>query len=96
MKKYLIVPVALLWSLSAFAAGLQYQMRVDGLACPFCAYGIEKKLKGIDGVETVDVDLENGEVTVNTRDNVELTDAGMVKLFKDAGFTYRSMTKQPR
>lgn len=96
MKNYLIVPLLLLWSLTASAAGTQYVMRVDGLACPFCVYGIEKKLKSIDGVEEVDVDLEKGTVTVKTHENVELTDPGMVKLFKDAGFTYRGMTKQPR
>jgi len=30
------------------------------------------------------------------REGVELTEPQMVPLFKDAGFTYRSMTKQPR
>jgi mercuric ion binding protein len=71
-------------------------MRVDGLACPYCAYGIEKKLKEIEGVEKIDVDLDKGLVTVNVRENVELTEPQMTQLFKDAGFTYRSMTKQPR
>jgi mercuric ion binding protein len=95
MKKVLIIALLMLWSMMA-AAGTQYLMRVDGLACPFCAYGIEKKLKSIDGVEEVDVDLQKGEVTVNTRDDIELTETAMTKLFKEAGFTYRSMTRQPR
>lgn len=43
MKRYLVVLLLLLWSLAALAAGTQYAMRVDGLACPYCAYGIEKK-----------------------------------------------------
>lgn len=29
---------------AALAAGPSYRLAVDGLACPFCAYGIEKKL----------------------------------------------------
>ena len=95
MKKFLILAL-LLWSAAASAGGSQYLIRVDGLACPFCAYGIEKKLKGVDGVEDVDVDLKSGVVRVNTRSDVELTESGMVKLFKEAGFTYRSMSKQPR
>ncbi len=37
-----VFALALLLPLSAFAAPSQYQLRVDGLACPFCAYGIEK------------------------------------------------------
>ncbi|HEV57997.1 MAG TPA: copper chaperone [Phycisphaerales bacterium] len=96
MQRFLIVPLLLVWSLAASAAGTQYAMRVDGLACPYCAYGIEKKLKQIEGVEKIDVDLEQGLVTVNVREGVELTEPQMVPLFKDAGFTYRSMTKQPR
>lgn len=95
MKRYFLIPLILLWSLAAFAAGTQYVMRVDGLACPYCAYGIEKKLKAIEGVEMIDVDLDKGLVTVNVGEGVELTEPQMVQLFKDAGFTYRSMTKQP-
>lgn len=94
MKRYLVVLLLLLWSLAALAAGTQYAMRVDGLACPYCAYGIEKKLKQIEGVEKIDVNLEKGLVTVDVREGVTLTEPQMKQLFKDAGFTYRSMTKQ--
>ena len=62
---------------------------------PYCAYGIEKKLKKIKGVDKIDVDLNKGLVTVNVVEGVELTELQMTKLFKDAGFTYRSMTTQP-
>ena len=84
-----------LWDVAVFAAGTQYIIRVDGLACPYCAYGIEKKLKKIHGVEDIDVDLDKGLVTVNVRKSVELAEQQMVQLFKDTGFTYRSMTQQP-
>ncbi len=95
MKK-LLIGASLLWlSLPALSAGTEYQMRVDGLACPYCAYGIEKKLKQIDGVERIDIDLEKGLVTVQVREGVALTEPQMVQLFKDAGFTYRSMTTAP-
>ena len=90
-----VLIVTLSWSASAFADGTQYQMRVDGLACPYCAYGIEKNLKKIDGVEKIDVDLNNGLVTVNVAAGVTLTDEQMTKLFTDAGFTYRSMLTVP-
>lgn len=96
MKRFLIVPLLLFWSLAALAAGTQYVMRVDGLACPYCAYGIEKKLKQIDGVEKIDVDLEKGLVTVNVREETELTEPQMKQLFKDAGFTFRSMRMSPQ
>ncbi len=94
MKKLITMLIlTLAWNTAVFAAGTQYQMRVDGLACPYCAYGIEKKLNKVDGVEKIQVDLNKGLVTVNVGDGVVLTELQMTKLFKDAGFTYRSMTE---
>ena len=91
MKKLIIaMAVAVLWNAAAFAAGTLYELRVDGLACPYCAYGIEKKLNAIDGVERIDIDLEKGLVIVNVAEGVKLSDEQMTRLFDDAGFTYRS------
>lgn len=74
-------------------ADTTYAMRVDGLACPYCAYGIEKKLKQIQGVdaESIDIDLKSGVVRVTTADGVQLTEERMKRLFNDAGFTFRGM-----
>jgi mercuric ion binding protein len=96
MKLIALMIVAVIWNGVALADGTQYKMRVDGLACPYCAYGIEKHLKKIDGVETIDVDLDNGLVTVNVTAGVTLTNAQMEKLFRDAGFTFRTMATKPR
>lgn len=76
---------------SAANCNIRYEMRVDGLACPYCAYGIEKKLKAINGVENLDVNLDAGIVRVDVIDGIELNEADMKQLFNDAGFTYRSM-----
>ncbi|BAO44377.1 heavy-metal-associated domain-containing protein [Thiolapillus brandeum] len=94
MKQYTLL-LLLLGSFSTWAAGTHYDMQVDGLACPFCAYSIEKKFKNIDGVENVNVDLEKGKVSVDVGNGVQLTEPQMIKLFKDAGFTYRSMQAKP-
>ncbi len=74
---------------TALAETTVYSIRVDGLACPYCAYGIEKKLNELDGVKFIDMDLEKGVVTVETYD-VKLGDAQLKQLFTDSGFTYRS------
>ena len=43
MKMFLWIPLlAMVLSGAAFAGGNQYALAVDGLACPFCAYGVEK------------------------------------------------------
>jgi len=95
IKQILIGLFSLLFLQNVFAAGTRYEMRVDGLACPFCAYGIEKKLKAVEGTSDISVDLDKGLVMVNIAEGKELTEEQMKKLFQDAGFTYRSMKKSP-
>ncbi len=91
---FLIIAAALLWSTMAAAQGVRYELRVDGLACPFCAYGIEKKFKKTKGVEAVDIDLERGLVVVSAGEGVQLTREQVERIVKDAGFTLRSMTEK--
>ena len=96
MKRLMLAMVLSLgWSAAAFADGTRYELRVDGLVCPFCAYGIEKKLNAIDGVDEVVIDLTSGLVTVDVTEGAVLNDSQMTELFNDAGFTYRSMTETP-
>jgi mercuric ion binding protein len=96
MKKQILISLfGLVFLQNIFAAGTHYEMRVDGLACPFCAYGIEKKLKAIEGTGKIDVDLDKGLVKLNVAEGKELTEQQMKKLFNDSGFTYRSMKKTP-
>ena len=42
---------------------------VDGLACPFCAYGVEKRLKKVGGVESVRVSFRDNEATLSAKNN---------------------------
>ena len=84
-----------LMSASAFAAQQSYKLRVDGLACPFCAYGVEKKLNGIQGVQRVEVDIATGTVTVTMAEGASLDEAAAKKAVKDAGFTLRGFEPAP-
>ena len=94
-KPILLTVVSLCWSAALFAAGTQYNLRVDGLACPFCSYGIEKKLINTEGVESVTFDLENGLVIVKVKEGVTLTESMLKQLIYDTGFTLRSVSEQP-
>ncbi len=93
-KSILMMTLALLLSTGAFAGETLYKIRVDGLACPYCAYGIEKKLSQIDGVKLVDIDMEKGVVTAQCAEGVTLTDVQVKKLVNDSGFTFRGMEAQ--
>jgi mercuric ion binding protein len=93
MKKALIPGLALaLAAAPAFAADMQYVLRIDGITCPFCVATSEKALKKIDGVKSVSSNLKAGTITVCADDEkVKSTDDQLAALFKEKGFTYRSM-----
>jgi len=77
----------------ALAGGDVYRLRVDGLACPFCAYGIEKKLSGIKGVENLAIDMEAGMVIVTMADGVSLGEEAARKAVEEAGFSLRGFKR---
>lgn len=89
-----VAAITLLWSSLSLAGGSQYDLRVDGLACPFCAYGIEKKFIKTEGVEKVDIDLKNGLVIVETVEGKTFNEDQLKKIIDDAGFTMKSMTEK--
>lgn len=93
MKKTVILAVTLvLTAPRAFAADMQYVLRIDGITCPFCVATSEKALKKIDGVKSVSSNLKAGTITVCADDEkVKFTDDGLAALFRDKGFTYRGM-----
>lgn len=79
----------LLLAAHAQAAQPAYQLRVDGLACPFCAYGLEKKLGAIEGVQRIEVDIATGTVTVTMAEGAMLEETTAKQAVKEAGFSLR-------
>ncbi len=77
----------------ALAAPQAFKLGVDGLACPFCAYGIEKKLSSIEGVENIDIDIKEGVVIVTMADGATLDESAARKAVEDAGFDLRSFER---
>lgn len=76
---------------SILSAESRYEIRADGLACPYCAYGIEKKFMAIEGVNHVDFDLKKGLVLVTGENNLQLNEPQLKTLFSDSGFTFRQI-----
>ncbi|MEX2475773.1 heavy-metal-associated domain-containing protein [Marinobacter sp.] len=93
LKKLLVLTTGLLLSLSALAADNHYVLGVDGLACPFCAFGIEKRLNKVDGVTDIEVDVADSVVRVTLQEGKTLTEARARQAVKEAGFTLRSYSE---
>ena len=70
----------------------QYDIRVDGMTCPFCVATSQRALEKIVGVQAVASNLERGEMSVCVDDRVVFTDEQLKKLFASKGFTFRSFT----
>ncbi|MBB3189524.1 heavy-metal-associated domain-containing protein [Halomonas cerina] len=83
----LLALVAAVISTAAMAAGPRYQVEVDGLACPFCAYGIEKQLGNIQGVKNLETDIEAGRVIVTMEEGHTLDESRAELAVDRAGFT---------
>ena len=89
MKK--IVTAALLASISlaAHAEYEQVNLTVFGMDCAPCAHAIHVSMKGIQGVNTVDVDLNTGLVTIKLNPG----NSAAMKQFNEAveknGFTHK-------
>ena len=68
------------------------KVEVKGLACPFCAYGLEKKLKKVEGAEEVYVSLENGFATFSVPVDKTPSEENLKKLVANAGFEAGKIT----
>ncbi len=60
---------------------------VDGLACPFCAYGLEKKLKDIEGVGRLEINVDEGITLIESEPGESIDVDKIEPVVKDAGFT---------
>ena len=82
---FALLMVAILSAVPAHAeapAGPVYALRVDGIACPFCAYGIEKQVKRIEGVKSTSVDIKDGLVTVVMKEGARLGSVPNMRCWK--------------
>ena len=70
-----------------------YKVYVDGLSCPFCTYGIEKKFSKVEGVEKIDIDLKTGTTLITMAAGKTLDEKTARKTVKAAGFTLRDFVK---
>ncbi len=89
-RMFLTLALALMTS-GVLATPLAYRLHVDGLACPFCAYGIEKKLGALEGVQSAETNIKDGVVIVTMKDGAPLSEAAAKQAVKAAGFSLRKL-----
>lgn len=90
-----IVGAALLLGSAARAEQPRYRLAVNGLACPFCAYGIEKALLATEGVTEIVIDIDAGLVRVAMSPGAALARPEAAALVADAGFTLADYQADP-
>ena len=64
---------------------------VDGMACPFCAYGLEKKIKKIDGAGDFFVEINEGFISFSVNSNKIPSEEDLKIIVKEAGFFARKI-----
>ncbi len=92
IKVMVVMAVVSLIAGSAMAQ-TKHVIGVDGMSCPFCAYGLEKKLKKVKDVESVTIDLNEGEIMVIAKAGATIKEESLRKAVHDAGFTVSSLKK---
>ena len=67
--------------------GASVRLKVNGMVCPFCAYGLEKRLQEIASIDAVLIRISDGLVQIRTKEDQELTDEVLTDAVKKSGFS---------
>ncbi len=82
-----IVALTLVFIQSAFAEVNRIDMQVDGMTCPFCVYGIEKKLKALQEVIDAEANLKTGIVDIELDEDGSLDIERLNEAVRESGFS---------
>ncbi len=68
------------------------KIEVKGLSCPFCAYGLEKKLRNsIEKLDDLQIDFKKGTVTFKFPDGKKPGEKLLKNIVSEAGFETKSI-----
>jgi mercuric ion binding protein len=93
MQKQLLT-IIIFFGLTAAISADTIEATVNGMVCGFCATGIEKTFRAQPEVKSVDVDLENKLVTIQTKAGQKMEDAKIKKLLGNAGYSVVAVARQ--
>ena len=89
MKKIIAAALFSLIPLAAHAEYEQVNLTVFGMDCAPCAHAIHVSMKGIQGVNTVDVDLNTGLVTIKLTPGNSASMRQFNEAVEKNGFTHK-------
>jgi len=78
----------------AFITGNNQQkveIKIDGMACPFCAFGLEKKLKEIAGLYDLKIEIDDGVAIFKIEEGKTIPAFKINDAVVQAGFTPREL-----
>lgn len=84
-KLITVLALSVALSASAWAATQTVTLSVTGMTCAACPITIKKALNKVEGVETIEVNLEKKEALV-TFDDAKTTVEALVEATKNAGY----------
>ena len=93
MQKHLLT-IVIFFGLTAAISADTIKATVNGMVCGFCATGIEKTFRAQPEVKSVNVDLENKLVTIQTKAGQTMDDAKIKKLLGNAGYSVVAVARQ--
>lgn len=76
--------------------GDSLRLKVDGMVCSLCAFGVERRLKTLGDVDQVRVNLDSGLVVVLLREGVAISDSVLAREVRRAGFALRAVSRFAR
>jgi copper chaperone CopZ len=89
MKKLLVALMLLCLPFTSMAAepkGQVIHVGVDGMVCDFCAQSLKKLFLKEEGVEALDVSLDDKLVTITMKPGGDIADDKINKLIDHAGY----------
>jgi len=66
-------------------------VRVDGLTCPFCAYGLEKRMKRLSAVKELSINIKEGTVELVPKEGRHIDIDDVKDAVANGGFTSREI-----
>ena len=61
-------------------------IKVEGLYCPFCYYGLEQQVKKLEGFKNVQINIKEGTAKIEFKPGVRISEKAILTAVEDAGF----------